>query len=398
MGGEKPERAVASATVKNWRSADEGHAEYEVEWHTNDGASGTVWRRFREFDGLTQEVGAGADELPGKIFGSKSPRKRSKGLNAVLKAVIRKAPTSAGLHRFLRIPEDEDGLQANVFKVRQQLLSLAKDIQDADMKPPQGWKLCSSKNGMTSCNNSAEGKRGVFGIIKNSSPEILGDILINKLPAVETNIDKIEKVSPVGGLDVVYILMKAMMFMRPRDVVMIVKRTKEEDGTEVIVHLGLNEHPDVPPPSDAGDRKRATQSFGGMVLQPTDAGCFVLIANNLDARVSVPDSYRSTVDDYTTNMIADNFVNLQKLAQQAARQQPKTTNSSSMAAQTSSASAPGTSASKLTNGSSKTSALKSGSDPKSTPSSESGGNGPYIAIASISIVAIALYIAAVHQT
>ncbi|GBG32812.1 Coatomer subunit beta'-1 [Hondaea fermentalgiana] len=324
-------RTVRSARVKDWRTAEKGHVEYEVAWETEDGASGTAWRRFREFDALSKEVRAGEDELPGKVFGSKSPRKRQHGLNALLLAVVKKAGTSPALFRFLRIPEDETGLIASATKVRRELLELADAVQADARHCPPDWKLCSSKNGLTSCNNPDLGRRCVSGLVPNASPASLAQILLSRMKEVETNIDTIDEVSPVGGLDVKYLVMKAMMFMRPRDVVMAIKHSRESDGTEVIVHLGLNEHPEVPAPSDSGDRKRATQSFGGMVLRPAKGGCFVLIANDLDARVSVPDSYRSKVEDYTTGMIAENLVNLRKLAPKG--QKDESTASAAAAAQ-----------------------------------------------------------------
>lgn len=207
-----------------------------------------------------------------------------------------------------------------------------------------GWKkVGSNKKKGISWHFHAESRRStVFGVVAHSTPLMISDMVEEEMTKVEPNIKTVRTVAELaGGVTVQHFVMKSIMMTSPRDCIMINRTAtataaatpamqRADEGADkgaggspgqgqgagiVHTHFAVDAYPGVPEMDTLG-KKRAGQTFGGIVLLPASATeTFVLIANDMDPRItSIPESYKSYVAEYGTGMLSKNLLNIEKMA------------------------------------------------------------------------------------
>jgi len=313
------------AKVSEFRKDKElGYIEYKIEWEVRGGLQeGHAWRRFSAFEQVLTELGC-AEDVPSKIWGT-SPESRLPKLDEAIRKLVgirKEESLPENLRVFLGVPKDEGAIIKRLKSNQLDLIALCELCEKDDSREfkKYEWKMLGGKEGIRWGCQRSSGRKLVYGFVENASIDHLSDILATQIAYIEKNIESVEDKGSLSGgrnINVKYILLKSVMWsMRPRDLV-VVEQISRDDAQGIIVHshVGLEEYEGVPE-RDTSNRRRATQSFGGAVLKrASDAHSFVLLANDLDPRVTgIPFGFDSKVIEMSTKMLAENLINLRHLA------------------------------------------------------------------------------------
>jgi len=310
-----------------------------------------VWKRFSEFGDLVDRLAEEGYELrgvalPSKVFGT-AAESRVKKLDALVRGVV-KATTVDGclstapkvLLDFLGVaswfefkekqqvvgswlehepvPEEYRDMIENAIDELLKLEKIYKGEGGASMEE-LSWKHVGREKTVCWYSHPETERRMAYGTIPQSTSKMIKDIFYdNKLVRrIETSMDQVKTLEVLNShTRIDYILAKSIMWLPPRDVIMVRHWRVLEDGAIVDAQVTIDSHHGAPE-KDTGGKVRATQTFGGFVIrQEAPTRSSILIATDLDPRVtSAPASVQRRMLDYSASMLAKNLANLFSLAQ-----------------------------------------------------------------------------------
>jgi len=325
-----------------------------VEYIIHVGKSGSiVRRRFREFWKLHENLSAyWADlpELPSRVFNT-APTARMPKLNDFLaevcealgsrppkellsfldvdEAAFAQARTSSlqGMAASASIkvdygtPKCPEQYRNEIERVIQEIMDI-KQAQDG----VKGWKLVGHRlpfSWLARPNDPDLGYkqcRVAYGELKRCPPRTVHDLILDNDACKEME-PKLDSIRDVAKLDeqtfVQFFIMKSIMFMPPRDVIMLRHWRVLPDGSILHAEFSLDEYPGVPASGTEG-RVRAKLTVGGLIIEPIPGdptSCKIWRINDMDPMLgdAIPAYALAKLNEFTASMLSNNMFSLEKL-------------------------------------------------------------------------------------
>ena len=320
-----------------------------VEYTIHFGNNGEpIRRRFREFVQLREDLKkywSDIPDLPSQIFDT-SPRSRSPKLEWFLNQVCETLGASPPKQLLTFFAIDENNFKRVRSKLSGNLTKYRVDI--GQPKIPErykdqidrisnevvkystisigeaGWKLVGQSGNFTwlarAAHDGQRANRMVFGKLKRCPPRLVHELFLDNKACMEmeANIDSIVDVERLDEHTLIqYVVMKSIMYMPPRDVILLRHWRVLPDGKIVHAEFSLEEYAGVPQ-SATGGKIRASLTCGGAVIVPFEndlTACKVWRINDMDPKLgdSIPDWALVKINEFTASMLSKNMFSLAKL-------------------------------------------------------------------------------------